>query len=405
MNTLEDILSYVRRIIKTPSNQVITDSLIIDYINRFWLMDMDARLQLFDLKTTYTFQTIPGIDKYNMPLYAIQNGSSGYPVSYYPVYQGFMQPLFINGINSPLYTQPSLYYNLWPRYVQQTVQVGTGNGNAGPYTLQAPFFPTLPGHIDMSGIISLYNAGFTNYGDPPFVPTSDIYPTLLPFIQSIPVTSVNSTVYFTATGQDGRNIIVADSGFFLNTNTNGELYGLLMEPGKAPKGNLPLTNGVVGIPAYSTTQNTINYSTGLATNVYFNEAIPNGTPINAQCFYIEQGTPRAALFYNNTITMTPPPYTQAQVNIETYLTPAAFLNTADAIPFAYMAEYLARGAARKILSDTGDVEQLNFYEPLFREQETLVWKRSQRIWTSTRTDTIFSNSGFQQNYNQSALGV
>ena len=28
-----------------------------------------------------------------------------------------------------------------------------------------------------------------------------------------------------------------------------------------------------------------------------------------------------------------------------------------------MCEYIARGAARKILSDTGDIEQFQFYEP------------------------------------------
>ena len=55
-----------------------------------------------------------------------------------------------------------------------------------------------------------------------------------------------------------------------------------------------------------------------------------------------------------------------------------------------MSEYIARGAARKILADTGDVEQFAFYEPLFKEQEQLVWKRSQRQFTSTRTNTIFS---------------
>jgi hypothetical protein len=62
-----------------------------------------------------------------------------------------------------------------------------------------------------------------------------------------------------------------------------------------------------------------------------------------------------------------------------------------------MAEYIARGAARKILTDTGDVEQFQFYEPLFREQELLVWKRSQRQWTNNRTYTIYS-LGNEQGY-------
>jgi len=93
---------------------------------------------------------------------------------------------------------------------------------------------------------------------------------------------------------------------------------------------------------------------------------------------------------------------QYTVELTAYLSPAAFLNSSQAIQFGYMCEYLARGAARKILSDTGDVEQFMFYEPLFKEQELLVWKRSQRQFTSTRTQTIYSqglSGGSGGNYN------
>ncbi len=92
--------------------------------------------------------------------------------------------------------------------------------------------------------------------------------------------------------------------------------------------------------------------------------------------------------------MRSPPAQQYLVELDAYLSPAAFLNTGAAIPFGYMAEYIARGAARKILSDTGDVEQFQFYEPLFKEQELLVWKRSQRQWTATRTETIYSQGNY-----------
>jgi hypothetical protein len=69
-----------------------------------------------------------------------------------------------------------------------------------------------------------------------------------------------------------------------------------------------------------------------------------------------------------------------------------------------MAEYIARGAARKILSDTGDWEQFMAYEPLFQEQELLVWKRSQRQWTATRTETIYSQGFSGQGYGSNNLG-
>jgi hypothetical protein len=441
LNLLTDIITYVRRIIKSPSNFQITDALLIDYINRFWLMDVDARIQLFDLKTKYQFQTTPGIDKYNMPLYNAQQEttSPSQTIALFPVYQGFMPPARVNGINVPFHIERSTFFNVWPNYVQQLIQVGTGNGTSGPYTFNLSSFPIIPGHVDMVGIINTNTNADPIYGNT---------------LTAVPTTSVESAVYFTATSAIGRNIIIADSGQFLQNGADSDLYGLLMIPGNAPFGNTAPPNGYVNSLAItgisqaaqavvsfgvahtfvvftvtaigatditinvdstsfnawisggfvSSLSNVINYNTGVASNVTFNNAIPNGSPINAQYFFIAQGMPRTMLFHNNTITLRSPPDKQYLVEIDAYLTPAAFLSTTSAIPFGYMAEYIARGAARKILADTGDVEQFQFYEPLFREQEMLVWKRSQRQFTSTRVETIYSNRGFGLNTNQGLTG-
>jgi len=395
MNYLRDIITYVRRIIKSPSNVVITDELIIDYINRFWIMDVDARMQHFDLKTKYQFQTTPGVDQYNMPLYSIQSETPDDPTSQdigmFPVYQGFVGPCYINGVQVGFQTQKNLFFATYPNVVQYSIQVAIGNGSAGPYTLSLPILnnvtvPLIPplqgllrGHIDITGIIST-----GQNEDPPLISNTEIVNNDT-FIQDMPTMNVESKVFFIGTAADGTNIIVQDSGQFLDGNAN---YGLLMEPGKAPFGNLPLTGGPS--PNYSTVQNTINYFTGVATDVYFPAGIPAGSPITAQCLYFQSGLPRQILYYNNTLTLRSPPDKQYLVELDAYLSPAAFFNTEDAIPFGYMAEYIARGAARKILSDTGDIEQFQFYEPLFKEQELLVWKRSQRQWTATRSETIYS---------------
>src|ERR1700757_2344726 len=104
MNLLSDIITYIRRILKTPSDAVITDNLLIDYVNRFWLMDVDARIQVFDLKTKYQFQTTPGMDQYNMPLYNVQTEPGGQTIASFPVYQGFTTPAYIAGVQVPFYT-------------------------------------------------------------------------------------------------------------------------------------------------------------------------------------------------------------------------------------------------------------------------------------------------------------
>jgi len=390
MNFLRDIITYVRRIIKSPSDAVITDALIIDYINRFWIMDVDARIQLFDLKTKYQFVTTPGVDRYNMPLYSFQSESTNpdaQDIGFYPVYQGFLSPAYINGIAVTLQTQKSVFFNVFPNVTQYAspIAIGTGDsntiyeltfpvspGNSNPVT--TPINALLRGHVDITGIIAT-----GKNQDPPLRSSTDGLDT------SIPVTSVDSAVYFTGIGTDGAPVIACDSGQFLVSNQN---CGLLMTPGKAPYGNTALPGG------YSETMNTINYLTGTA-NVKFPSAIAEGTNINAQCYFFQSGLPRGILFYDNVITLRVPPAMQYLVEMDAYLSPAAFFDSSASIPFAYMAEYIARGAARKILSDTGDVEQFQFYEPLFREQEMLVWKRAQRQFTSTRTETIYSQ-GFSQ---------
>jgi hypothetical protein len=461
MYVLDDIITYVRRLIKSPSNNQISDGLIIDYINRFWINDVDARIQLFDLKKTYSFMTTPGVDKYNMPLYQIQvesPTSDPQNINFYPVYQGFLNPCYINGIQVPLQTQKSSFFNIWPNVVQnlQAVAVGDGGDN---YSIQVPiiqsnvpqnppFNALLRGHVDITGILAT-----NSVQDPPIGIDLDI---------RIPITSVRPAVFLTSIGADGANTVVTDSGQFFNFNQN---LGLLMNSKPAPANTLTdnliaeggylnnftivgitlgvttiitmtndldagqtvLIQGVVGttelngntytilsatnafieIDVDSTTftpyisdgeastfQNFVNYLTG-EINVTFPVAIPAGNNINAQVYFFQSGLPRSILYYDNTITLRSVPAQQYLVELEAYLSPAAYLNTADAITFGYMSEYIARGAARKILSDTGDVEQFQFYEPFFREQEMLVWKRSQRQWTATRTESLYSQ-GFGQ---------
>ena len=361
-------------------------------------MDVDARIQLFDLHTTYQFQTVPGVDQYNMPLYSVQYEGSNptSAISFYPVYQGFKPYARIGGVSVGFYTQRNEFFQYWDNYIQPYETVGVGNGGA-TYTVQIPFAPLsqtavnvipsgiLRGHVDITGIIA------TNQNvDPPITPAGPSSN-----FQQIPTTSVFPAVYFTTVDATGASVVVADSGQFLEGNVN---YGLLMAPGPAPFGNVALNGG------YSTTSNTFNYNTGVA-NITFTDSsgtpinIPAGQQINAQCYYYNPGIPRAILYYNNVITVRTVPDTQYLIELEGYLSPAAFLNSGQSIQFAYMCEYIARGAARKILADTGDTEQFNFYEPLFREQEMLVWKRSQRQFTSTRTYSLYA-----QGNNQGGIG-
>jgi len=352
-------------------------------------------MQLYDFKTKYSFQMTPGIDQYNMPLYSMQTEAGSQAIASFPVYQGFRDAAYVNGIQIPFYGTHDNFWNLWPNYIQPLQPVATGDGTTTNFTFHLPYFPAIPGHMDITGIIN-YTSGIGGVQDPVF---TSKFPLTASGTISLPTTSFYPGVNITYQNANGSITTITDSGLFLDSGTDRQLYGLLMQPGNPPFGNLPL-----GANNYSTTQNTVNYKTG-EVNVTFPIAPALDSEIQVQCYFYEQGIPRAVLFYNNCLTFRPPPYTQYFVEIDCYLTPAAFLTTSSAFAFGYMTEYIARGAARKILSDTGDVEQFQFYEPLFREQENLVWKRSQRQFTTTRTGTIFSETQGQTNVNNIGQGT
>lgn len=369
MNFLQDCITYVRRNIKTMSNSEITDSLIIDYINRFCINVVNLKMELFDFKTTYKFVTTPFVDRYNMPLYSTQTYPDGSEISFYPVYQGFLPACSINGTPVNFFTEKSNFFNLWSSQVNMQTQVATGDGSSGPYTFTLPYSPSIRAHVDMTGII----ATGQNI-DPPVV--SD-------FNSNIPVTSVDPKVYITSIDATGANIVACDSGQFLQGSVN---HGLLMTPGAAPFGNTALPGG------YSTTSNTVNYITGEVT-VTFPVAVPQGTAINAQCNHYQPGLPRAILFYNNTLYLRCPPDQAYQVEIDAYMTPAAYLTSPQAMAFGYMVEYIAYGASIQILADTGDWELHDRYKMILQEKEALVHIRSERIKTATRTQSYPYSTG------------
>jgi hypothetical protein len=373
MNFLSDVISYVRRIIKSPTNSSIKDSLIVDFVNRFWTQDVDEDLQLFDLDTTYRFETIPGIVNYNMPLYASQTSTLQSTVGMYPVYQGFKFPCTVNGLPLNFFTEEIGFNSTFLNLLNPSTSVAVGDGTQGPFNFTIPFAQCLPGYIDMAGIIST---------------GSNVDPIFGTTLASIPVASIYPGVFITYTRQDGSIGTITDSGQFLSGDTGSVLYGLLRNP--SPFQNPPANES---LGTYSLTSNTVNYVTG-EVNVLFpigSVPAPN-SDINVQTYYYQSGLPRAILFKNNCLKILPPSNIPYLIEIGAYLTPAAYLNTTDAIQFAYMTEFIARGAARKILSDTGDWEQFNAYEPLFREQKMLVWKRSQRIKTANPTPTIYNTT-------------
>jgi hypothetical protein len=327
---LSEIITWVRRIIKTTSDQSISDQLIADYINRFYIYDMSERVQLFELKRQYTFVTVANVFEYQLP---------------YANYQLLEDPVYCDGVQIGRFQSNQQFYNVFPELVLNE-QPLLGNGSIGPFTIQLGQSPILAGFTDDLG-------------------------NLLPY------------VYINAFDTSGNQMYIVDDG----------------------NGNLIQTDSTFQVgPFPSQTINpvlqagSIDYITGLATDIEFNTNTLNGSPINTMSSPYSAGTPRICLFFNNIIKLYPVPSRPHKIQFDCYITPSQFLNTGDSVPFSYMAEYLSRGAARKILSDDGDYDQFQFYEPLFKEQENLVLRRTTRQNSTQRTSTIFNQVNGQNPY-------
>lgn len=324
---LSDIITWVRRIIKANSDQSISDETIGDYINRFYVYDMSERIQLFELKRQYTFETVANIFQYQFPF---QN------------YQLIEDPVYCDGVQMGRFQSNQQFYNVFPEFVNNQQPIFADGTTGSPFTIQFESLPILRGQTDDLG-------------------------NLLPY------------VYINAYDDVGNQMYIVDNGLGVLLQTDPTFQF-------APDGfSTPRIAGA------------INYITGLATFT-FNNPTQAGSPINAISSPYSAGFPRICLFFNNIIKLYPVPDRPYKIQFDCYITPAQFLDTSSAVTFAYMSEYLARGAARKILSDTGDYDQFAFYEKLFKEQENLVLRRTSRQNTTQRTPTIFTQVGGQNPY-------
>lgn len=317
---LGDINTWVRRIIKSPSAASISNDTIADYINRFYVYDVPERIQLFELKRQYTFETIPNTFEYQFP---------------YQNYQGVKSPAYCDGVEIGLFTSQEQFYKIFPELVLNQFLL-IGDGTAGPYSFTMTRVPVLKGFTDDLG-------------------------NLLPYVYITGLDTAGGPIYVVDDGQG--NLIQTDATFQSD-----------------PSGTT--TPPIVG---------TVDYITGAFSFTLSSGDFANGSNIEVQSSPYSAGVPRIVLFFNNTLKLYPVPDRFYKIQLEAYITPAQFLTSNASVPFAYMSEYIARGAARKILSDTGDIEQLQMYEPFFREQENLVLRRTSRINLIQRTPTIFAS--------------
>jgi len=89
----------------------------------------------------------------------------------------------------------------------------------------------------------------------------------------------------------------------------------------------------------------------------------------------------------------PVPIQVYRIQIEVYQRPVALLSAGQDPELEEYWQYIAYGAAKKVLEDRLDMDSVQMIMPEFKKQESLVQRRTIVQYTNERTGTIYTESG------------
>lgn len=346
-STLSAIEIKVRRLTRSPSTAQLSQQDLDDYINNFILYDFPEHLRLFDMRSTFTFYTNPFQDEYptdtasfgtnpsaqTNPLYNFQN-----------LYISVHEPLYIAGYQS-LYTQSrEQFFGIYPK-VNNISSIGvTGDGITTTFT----------------GVINSQQAIVSGQ-------TSQL------------ISLLQNQVLFSTYDSSYTSLAMIDVPV-LNPNTgNPFAIGNLYVPGQTP--TTP--------PTVVTPTNFINYVTGQFT-VTFTAAPAVGAAIDSQTVPQQPTLPQAMLFYDNKFIVRPVPDQAYRVQFEVYKRPTALLASNVGPQLEQWWQYIALGAARKILIDRLDTDTVALIEPEYNNQRSLVLRKTLVELANERVATVYT---------------
>lgn len=313
---LQDIIEKVRQLAALGNTDQSTDQKIVKYINSYYLYDFPDDLRILKLQDVYTFNTIQGIDTYP---FDFDNWSS---VSG-PAYCDKLQVAFLQ--------DPQQFFGYYYS-VQQRETFASGDGGAGVYSGTTQSMPMLR---------SVYNNPMT---DTQTAPTG-IFPAGYPPLFADPNISRIQNILISANTSTG-SLAVTDDGA-------GNLIGDCLAGG------------------------TINYQTGVISNLTFTSTVPSGNDIEISYIPVELATPFSILFYQNQFRLQPVPDKAYTIEITAYREPSkALLGTTSSTEFDLAGrpelfgwwELIAFGVAKKFYQDRLDMDGVQMMESFLQEQ-------------------------------------
>lgn len=338
-NTYAAIATEVRRLTASPSTSQLSDDDIAKAVNRYYSLDFASSCKLGQLRVDLEIFTQPYVDTYLIDINK---------------YQGFGDPVIIEGYRGTLVKDRNTFFNRWPKTTTKvSPSPWTGDG------VTTTFTATLSG-----------------------APLAR---------QSVTIGVVDNAGGFMQISDDGNgNFISASQG--LSTTGANPISQTAQTSGSTP-GSFPTPTPIVG---------SINYVSGVV-SVTFPNPPASGSQVTVWAYQYQTGRPVNVLWFNNQITVRPIPDDIYRIELEAFQTPVQFMQTTDSPILNQYAELIAYGAAIRILSQRQDTEGIENILPVFEELKGLVLNRNAIEQIGQQTGTIYS--GQLNNNGVGGLGI
>ncbi len=360
-STYTFIEKKVRRLTASASQSSLTSADIAQYVNNFYNSDFPYAIKIDQQRSVYKFLTIPNVDRYPVDVNNLQ---------------GFRDPVYFEGIQGNLFKNRDQLFNLYPRFPTQFQPI-SGDGVTTNFSFSLFGNNQNPFPQPNFGILStqLVIGGIDINGNPIRV-IDDGGAVVNSF--GIGNNTTTGQLLFIQQNNVGNNV-------YLEPVTNAQKPAIpALSPLPIPSPPSPQTQQYCGTVNYVTTQITVNFPVAPAA----------GTNINVWAATYQPGRPYNVLFWNNELTIRPVPDNVYLVEVETYQTPAQFMNTTDSPILNQWAQYIAFGASREILRDRQDMEGVENLREGFERQEALVLERQSIEEIGQPNITLFNTTSY-----------
>lgn len=366
-STYTFIEKKVRRLTASASDASLASADIQTAVNTFYNNDFPYAIKIDQQRSVYKFLTIPNVDRYPVDVNNLQ---------------GFRAPVYFEGIPGNLFKNRDQLYNLYPRYPTQFQPI-SGDGVTTSFTFTLFGNNVNPFPQPNFGILStqLVIGGVDVNGNP-----IRIIDDGGGVVDGFGIGSNTTTGQLLFVKQNA----VGDNVYLDTLNVQQPAIPNLSPIGGQNNANLP-NNQYPPSPLTPQYCGTVNYVTTSIT-VNFPVAPANGTNINVWAATYQVGRPYNLLFWNNELTIRPVPDNVYLVEVETYQTPAQFMNTSNHPVLNQWAQYIAYGAAMEILRDRQDMDGVANLEEGFKRQEALVLERQAVEEINQPNITLFNST-------------